>query len=238
MLLGYNSNGLAHHRLDEAIELLAGEGFKVLALTPDTCHLDPYRSGPSDWRAIRRLLEKHTMRCVIETGARFILDPKTKHRPNLLEEDREGRARRLEYLRRCLEMGHELGAEVLSLWAGVLPQEVSPSQGRDRLIEGLRQLLNLSHPLGISIALEPEPGMLIQTVAEARTLLTQMKNPQGLGLCVDIGHLYVTGEVGQAGEGLRSVLNLAAPQLLQVHLEDIQGQNHTHLPPRRRRNRL
>ncbi len=231
MLLGYNSNGLAHHRLDEAIKLLAGEGFRVLALTPDTCHLDPYRSGPEDWETIRQLLDRHNMSCVIETGARFILDPAMKHRPNLLEVDREGRSRRLDYLRRCLEIGHHLGAEVLSLWAGGLPKEVSPSQGQERLAEGLQRLLDLALPLGIQLALEPEPGMLIQTVAEAEAILDKMGEPQGLGLCVDIGHLFITGEAGENGQNLKDILSCAAPRLLQIHLEDIRGRVHSHLPP-------
>jgi sugar phosphate isomerase/epimerase len=231
MLLGYNSNGLAHHRLDEAIGLLADQGFKVLALTPDTCHLDPYRSQPRDWEQIQRLMQKHHMSCVIETGARFILDPRTKHRPNLLEENKEERNRRLDYLSRCLEIGNCLGAKVLSLWAGVLPQGVPQKTGEDRLTEGLDRLLHLAHSFGIKLALEPEPGMLIQTIAEAKAVLSRMGKPEGLGICVDIGHLFVTGEAGEGGRNTEIILKSVKSQLLQVHLEDIREGIHEHLPP-------
>ncbi|HHI78446.1 MAG TPA: sugar phosphate isomerase/epimerase [Planctomycetes bacterium] len=231
MLLGYNSNGLAHHRLDEAIEILAEAGFQVLALTPDICHLDPYRTGPEEWRGVRRLLDKHGMRCVIETGARFVLDPRAKHRPNLLEEDEGGRGRRLDFLNRCLELGSVLGAQVLSLWAGTLPPGVAPQEGLRRLGQGLEQLLEAAEPRGIRLALEPEPGMLIQTVAQAQDLLRGMGNPSGMGLCVDIGHLFITGEASPEAGTLEKVLKKAAPQLLQVHLEDIRGREHLHLPP-------
>ena len=42
MRLGYNTNGLAHHRLTDAIELLADEGYQSVALTLDAGALDPY----------------------------------------------------------------------------------------------------------------------------------------------------------------------------------------------------
>ena len=33
--LGYNTNGLAHHRLDDALALLADSGYEGIALTLD-----------------------------------------------------------------------------------------------------------------------------------------------------------------------------------------------------------
>jgi hypothetical protein len=41
--LAFNTNGLAHHRLDDAIDLLADLGYDGVALTPDVQHLDPLR---------------------------------------------------------------------------------------------------------------------------------------------------------------------------------------------------
>ena len=42
MRLGYNTNGLAHHRLLDAIDLLADEGYPSVAITLDAGRLDPY----------------------------------------------------------------------------------------------------------------------------------------------------------------------------------------------------
>ena len=47
MRLGYNTNGLAHHRLLDAIALLAEEGYESVALTLDAGALDPYEAPPA-----------------------------------------------------------------------------------------------------------------------------------------------------------------------------------------------
>ena len=45
MLLGYHSNSLQNHRFEDALALLARHGYQGIAITPDTCHLDPDRTS-------------------------------------------------------------------------------------------------------------------------------------------------------------------------------------------------
>ena len=42
LLWGYNTNGFAHHRLEDAIEVLAETGYKSVALTLDHHSLNPF----------------------------------------------------------------------------------------------------------------------------------------------------------------------------------------------------
>ncbi len=226
MLLGYNSNGLAHHRLEDAIPLLAEHGYEVLALTPDCGHLDPLRSRPSDWKRVADLLRRHGLQCVVESGARYALDPRRKHLPSLLDEDPGDRAKRREYLCRHLEMAEALGARAVSFWAGLVPEGLARDAAEDRFAEELSLLLEEAERRSIPMALEPEPGMGIERVDEALAILERMGDPDLLGLCIDIGHLYVTGE-GRPEE----LLPHAQGRILQVHVEDIRGGIHEHLPP-------
>ena len=85
---------------------------------------------------------------VIETGARFLLDPWRKHRPTLLEDDPADRARRLDFLRRAVDLAAAVGAGVVSLWSGARPPESSATveQLDRRLADGLDIVCTMPRP--------------------------------------------------------------------------------------------
>src|SRR5581483_7744462 len=87
MRVGYNTNGFAHHRLEDALRILAQLGYQSVALTLDYHALNPYDPGmPSQAAAVRDLLRGLGLRVALETGARFLLDPWHKPQPTLLSE--------------------------------------------------------------------------------------------------------------------------------------------------------
>ena len=73
--LAYNTNGLAHHRLLDAMPMLAELGYTGIAITADVGHLDPYALDAGEVAAVRRLADLLGLGITIETGARFVLDP-------------------------------------------------------------------------------------------------------------------------------------------------------------------
>ena len=90
----YNTNGAANHRLDDAIDLIKGAGYDGVALTLDIHHLDPFAEGwATEAGRVASRLEKLELGSVIETGARFLLDPRAKHEPTLVTADASARAR-------------------------------------------------------------------------------------------------------------------------------------------------
>ena len=69
MVLGYNTNGFAFHRLEDAIGVLASIGYRSVAITLDHHHLDPYADDfEARAKRIKQLLARHSLTCVIETG--------------------------------------------------------------------------------------------------------------------------------------------------------------------------
>jgi L-ribulose-5-phosphate 3-epimerase len=224
MLLGYNTNGMAHHELFDAVALLAEIGYRSVAITIDHGALPPYgKYTRQKFNRLRRLLGQLGMRSVIETGARFLLDHRTKHEPTLVSADASGRARRVGFYRYAVDCAAELGSDCVSLWSGVLRDEVPRVQAMARLVEGLHEVLDYAAGKGVPIGFEPEPGMLIDSMARYDELLVYLDEPS-LRLTLDVGHLHCQGEVPIA-DGIRRY----ADKLVNVHLEDMLSGVHEHL---------
>src|SRR5215469_14784850 len=121
MILGYNTSGLAHHDPFQAVELLADIGYRSVAITLDHGPLNPFADGfAGELRKMRRLLDRLEMRSVVETGARYLLDPRTKHEPTLVSSDPAARRRRVDFLSCAVDAAAELASDCVSLWSGVV----------------------------------------------------------------------------------------------------------------------
>ncbi len=223
MLLGYHSNSLQNHRLPDALSLLAEHGYQAVAITPDTCHLDPDRTSDRELDEIARRLRDLGLVPVMETGARFLLDPRQKHEPTLMTRDPAARQRRLDFYGRVAAMGHRLGARVVSFWTGIDRQPGSESD--EWMLDGIRATCTRIRAEGLEPSLEPEPGMAVQTVAEWHRVSTAL-GTAAPALTLDIGHLYAVWE----GDPV-AVLAASVPFLAQVHLEDMHLGAHEHLLP-------
>src|SRR3989442_2046623 len=139
--LGYNTNGFTSHRLRDALEVIARLGFKSVALTLDAGALDPYDgSTAGEARAIGAWLAEHDLVPVVETGARFLLDPWRKHWPTLLSPEARQRARRVDFLRRAIDVAAALRAPVVSLWSGTAESDEPRARLDERLAEWLLEL--------------------------------------------------------------------------------------------------
>ncbi len=217
----YNTNGCGSHRLDDALDLMAAAGYAGVALTLDHHHLDPFAE---DWvvRAERlaKRLRSLGFGSVIETGARFLLDPRAKHEPTFVTADADGRRRRLTFLKRAVDIAAILGSEAVSFWAGVPKPGVDRDEARRWLVDGLHAIAGYAASQEVVAAFEPEPGMLIETAAEWQAL-----GIPGLKLALDTGHCLVTGDIDPAAAVRRHAAELGT-----VSLEDMKRGVHVHLP--------
>jgi L-ribulose-5-phosphate 3-epimerase len=224
MRFGYNTNGFAHHRLDDALTILAGLGYKSVALTLDHHALNPYDPDtPRQLPIVRGRLRELGLRAVIETGARFLLDPWRKHQPTLLSTDTEQRARRLDFLRRAVDTAAALGADAVSFWSGTALEATPDEVLTDRLVESCRQLCDHAARQQMRLAFEPEPGMFLDTMTRWAELHERVSHPS-FGLTLDIGHLHCLGEMPAAPH-----LRRWRDCLWNVHIEDMRRGIHDHL---------
>lgn len=220
---GYGTNGMADHRLGEALALLADAGYDGVALTLDHAHLDPLAPNlQTRAREVGRSLQRLGLAVVVETGGRFVLDPRRKHEPTLLSD--EGRERRLDLLRRAVLVGAELGARAVSFWSGALPPGTDPGTAWDRLVAGCEQVLTTADRYEVTLGFEPEPGMLVDRLDRFDELAAALGHPPRFGLTLDIGHCRCLED-----EPVPDCVRRAGGRLVNVQIEDMRRGVHEHL---------
>lgn len=224
MRIGYNTNGLAHHDPVEGLRMLADLGYRSVAIALDCGWLNPYaRDFAKQLTAMRRLLDELGLRSAIETGARFLLDPRQKHEPTLVSADPTARGRRVEFLKRAIDAARALRSDCASLWSGAVRDNAPPDVVHERLTSGLREVLDYAEERQVPIGFEPEPGMAIDTMERFADLCAALPHPM-LQLTLDVGHLHCQGETPLADR-----IRRWAPRLVNVHIEDMRRGIHEHL---------
>ena len=219
---GYGTNGFANHRLEDALAVIADLGYEGVALTLDHDHLDPFAPElPRRVEALAARLDRLGLAVVIETGARYLLDPRRKHAPTLLDDEP---AARLDFLRRAVDIGADLGAEAVSFWAGVRPSPVSRGLAWDRLVRGCAEVVEAADAAGVRLGFEPEPGMLVETLDDWFALRGKLGAPGCFGLTLDIGHCRCVEPLPVA-----DCVTKAGPYLVNVQIDDMRRDVHEHL---------
>ncbi|MGI9448452.1 MAG: sugar phosphate isomerase/epimerase family protein [Pirellulales bacterium] len=226
MKAGYSTNSFGDTDPLDALSLLCEQGYVSLAITPDRHMLNPYEKiFSSEVRAWQRALVKAQMSCVVETGARYLLDPRKKHHPTLLSDAQDDRNRRIDFLRRAIELAGELNADCVSLWSGAVFSDTDDALLWQKLTDGVGEVLDYATRCGVVLGFEPEPGMFIDTVVRAEKLFERLGRPKSLGFTVDIGHLECLGE-----RPLAATVRDVADRIVNVHIDDMTACCHEHLP--------
>jgi len=223
---GFSTNSIGDVDPVDAVPILRDLGYESLAITLDHHTIDPFAVHLPDRIARwRKALAAAGMACVVETGARLLLDRAVKHEPTLVSAHPDARARRVDFSRRAVDVAAALGADCVSLWSGVGRDPAPLGTFWDRLADGMAVILEHAAAAGVIVALEPEPGMVIDTLGRAEELWARLGRPPQLRLTVDVGHMECMGEWPFAVH-LRPWRGLVA----NVHVDDMLACRHEHLP--------
>lgn len=226
MQIGYGTNSLGDIDPLVAVPMLRDLGYRSLAITLDRRLLNPFAAEldaeVARWKAT---LDASGMACVIETGARHLLDPRHKHEPTLVSSDPSARERRVDFLMRAIDIAARLDAGCVSLWSGVVRDSSDEESLWRRLADGLGPVLDHAAARGLTLGFEPEPGMFIDTLARCESLVERCGRPDHLRLTLDIGHLTCMGEWPAA-----DLLGPWLGRIVNVHIDDMLPCRHEHLP--------
>jgi sugar phosphate isomerase/epimerase len=126
-------------------------------------------------------------------------------------------------------MAAEFGAKTISLQPGgpMIGTTMTRDEAARRFAEGLEECLPPAQEKGVTLAIEPEPGLFIQTAAEYLDFKNEyFPNQDAIKMNCDCGHLFCVGE------DPAQVIRDYADHVSHIHIEDI-GENrvHQHLTP-------
>ena len=231
MKLAYSSNAYLNFPIEETIARIAGLGYQGLELLADAPHAWPAGLLDVQKRAIRQCLEKHNLAISNLNGFMMnaVADPRQPYwHPSWIEPDRHYRAIRREHTKRALHLAKELGAPSIQTEpGGPLEPGESWHMAASVFYDEIMPCVELAERLEISLLIEPEPGLMIETFEQYLEFAGRIGSPW-VGLNFDIGHAYCVGQEPQQW------IARMAPHTKHYHLEDIAAtRKHAHLVPGR-----
>ena len=217
--LSYCTFGLTQLDFLSALEAVKKADYAGVELSFHRDQFNPFELSEDDLGAIKKRLEMlHLTPACVATASHFFM-PSRPHEPSLMCLDLAGRKRRIDLVKRGIRVARRLGVPLVSCGSGFLREEhVSHPQidPHELLVDSIQQCLGeIRAGEEITLLIEPEPGMIIETMDEGLALIHQIDSPH-FKLHVDICHAYCSEPdyVAALGE--------AAPQTRYLHVSDAQ----------------
>ena len=211
---GFSTNAFREYELTEAIEIIAEAGYHGVELLFDQPHLYPPTATDEEIEAVLETVR--TAEITISNCNAFMLTAiEDFHHPSFIEPDSAYRRKRIEYTRAAIKTAAALGQSHISVEpGGPLPTEKSTSWGLDRFEEGLRNLLPVAEEKDVTLLIEPEPELLIETSDQFLELIQRIDSSY-VKCNFDAGHFYCVDE------DPAELVSQLAPYTEHYHLEDI-----------------
>lgn len=226
--LAFSSNAFKKHSLREAIETIGGIGYRAVELMADLHHAHPQRFHAQQRHETKRLLSDLGLVVSNVNAFTHFVDGDT-YGPSWIEDDPARVNVRVEHTIRSIELAAEMGCKTVSIQPGGprIGRRISRDEAERRFADGLLRCATRAHSCGVILAIEPEPGLLIESSGEYRRFVDRyLSGCQNVRMNCDIGHLYCVGD--DPAEVIRTM----PEHISHVHLEDIgKDRVHQHLVP-------
>ena len=226
--LAFSTNAFKQNTLTEAVDAIADAGYAGVELMADVPHAHPATFDATQRAALRRQLADRGLEVSNVNAFTHFADGDT-YRPTWIDDDSGRRKARVDHTIAAIDLAAEFGARTISIQPGgpMIGTGLTRAQASRRFAAGLQQAVPRARERGVVIAVEPEPGLLIETAAEYATFKhAYFEDEPAVAMNCDVGHLFCVGD------DPASVIRDQADQIAHVHLEDIGGNRvHQHLLP-------
>jgi len=226
--LAFSTNAFKKNTFEEALRAIAGIGYTAVELMADLHHAYPPIMTPARTAAIKALLAELKL-TVSNVNAFTLFACGDTYRPTWIEDSAAERKRRVEHTLGGIRLAADFDCQTISLQPGgpMIGSTMTRAEAARRFAEGLEQCVPLAKEKNVTLAIEPEPGLFIQTAAEYLEFKSaHFKNEPAIQMNCDCGHLFC------CGEDPAEVIRNHAEHVSHIHIEDI-GANrvHQHLTP-------
>jgi len=229
MKLAFSTNAFTAYSIVEAIIKIGDIGYQGVEILADRPHLYPFDVRCELIDGIRESLDLTNLvvsNINANTASGYfkqsLMEPVFE--PSLSNKDRGLREWRIKYTKQCIDLASDLGAKNISITSGRPLPGCPPEIGIENFKKSIEEIIAYGERKGISLGIEYEPGLLIESAEEILELMKEVDS-DNLGVNLDVGHVVV------AGEDPTEVIHLLSPWLFNIHIEDIKGRKHYHLIP-------
>ena len=226
--LAFSTNAFKKNTLAQAIDAIGDIGYGGVELMADLHHAYPPTMDAGKRAATQAQLRDRKLP-VSNVNAFTLFACGDTYHPTWIESDPAKRQLRIDHTLACIELASQFGAKTMSLQPGgpLIGTSMTRDQAACVFAEGIQKVLPSAKRHNIILAIEPEPGLFIESAGEYLEFKNLFfRNEPNVLMNCDIGHLFCVGDDPAA------VIRSNADQIAHVHVEDI-GANrvHQHLTP-------
>jgi sugar phosphate isomerase/epimerase len=217
--LSYSTFGLTNLDFLDAIDVVDKAGYAGIELSFHRDQFNPFDITDEYLATVKKCLDSARVKPACVATASHFFTPSRPHEPSLMSPDLAGRKRRIALVKRGIHVARKLGVSLVTFGSGFIRDEhvTNPSVNpRELLVDSIQQCVREIHDgEDITLLIEPEPGMFIETVKQGMSLVDEINAPR-FKLHLDICHMYCSEH------NYVAALAQAAPYTRYLHISDAQ----------------
>ena len=215
--LSYSTFGLTQLSFLDAIDAVDKAGYPGIEVSFHRDQFNPFEITDETLAAIKRKFETTRVKPACVATASHFFTPSRPHEPSLMCIEAAGRKRRINLVKRGIHVARKLGVDLVTFGSGFIRDDhvANPSiDPNELLVDSIHQCLKEIHSdEDITLLIEPEPGMFIETLDQGIRLVNEVDSPK-FKLHLDLCHNYCC-ETDYIG-----ALSLAAQYARYLHVSD------------------
>lgn len=215
--LSYSTFGLTQLDFFDAIAAVGRAGYAGVELAFHREQFDPFAIDDGFLARVHRAVAQAGVTPACIATASYFFNPSQPHEPSLIAPELAARRRRIDLIKRGIHVARQVGAPLVTFGSGFIRAEHLRERAADPhrlLVNSLRELLDeVDDAEDLTLVIEPEPGMFIETLAEGAALVRELGSPH-FKLHADLCHAFCSEA------DCLAALAAAAPETRYLHISD------------------